>query len=66
MFRFFLSLIMSRHFLKWDSLTEEQRKSLTVATSLDGDNNTVIFVDPIFVDEEYVVIEEKESTWFLV
>jgi len=56
-----------RHFLKWDSLTEEQKKSLKVATSLDGDStNVIIFVDPTFVDEEYVVIEQTDSSWFWV
>merc|ERR1719427_2553632 len=51
-----------RHFLKWDSLTDEQKQSLKVATSLVvGGSRTV------FVDEEYVVIEQTDSsTWFWV
>ena len=53
--------------MKWNSLTEDQKKSLRVATIVDvhGTNN-VDYIQPILVDEEYVLIEKPNCTWFWV
>ena len=61
--------MFSRHFLKWNSLTEVQQKSVKVATTQTvGGSTAVVFVDPFYVDEEYVVIEyeQNDGTWFWV
>jgi len=59
------TFLIFRHFLRWDDLTEDQKESVKVATDVAGE---VVFVDPMFVDEEYVVIELTDTsiTWFWV
>ena len=56
-----------RHFLDWNLLTDDQKKSITVATIVDVDGTQSIeFVHPVFVDKEFVLIEKTESAWFWV
>ena len=46
-----------------------QQKSVKVATTQTvGGSTAVVFVDPFYVDEEYVVIEyeQTDGTWFWV
>ena len=46
-----------------------QKNSLKVATTQTvGGSTAVVFVDPFYVDEEYVVIEyeQTDGTWFWV
>jgi len=61
------TVFIFRHFLKWDSLSEYQKKSISVATivSVDGVDK-IEFIHPSFIDEEYVLIEKTDSTWFWV
>lgn len=61
------SIFIFRHFLKWNSLTEDQKKSFRVATIVDvHGKHTVDFVQPVFIDEKYVLIEKTDCTWFWI
>ena len=56
-----------RHFLDWNLLTDDQKKSITVATIVEVEGTLSIeFGNPVFVDEEFVLIEKTDSAWFLV
>jgi len=58
-----------RHFLHWSNMMESQRRSLMIATTKTvAGAVAVVFADPVFVDEEFVVVEvdETDGCWFMV
>ena len=39
----------------------------SISTKLEnGQNQTIEFVDPIYSDDQFVVVEKKENNWFMV
>jgi len=48
-------------------LTDDQKKSFTVGTIVDVEGTLKVdFMNPVYIDEEFVLIEKSDSAWFLV
>jgi len=62
------TIFIFRHFLHWNCLTDDQKKSFKVATIVNVNGKpTVNFVQPVFVDEKYVLIEKTDCIgWFWI
>ena len=48
------------------SLTNEEIKSLKIAACRDADQENIEFIDPLYVDSDFVVVEQEMFSWFLV
>lgn len=55
-----------RHYLDMPSLTNEEIKSLKIAACRDADQENIEFIDPLYVDSDFVVVEQDMFSWFLV
>ena len=63
----FIIDIFKRHFLDWKAMTVEQQKSILVASaSVKEGSYDVNFIKPLFIDEEYCLIERTSDSWFWV
>ena len=41
-------------------------KKVSLHKVKNGQNNSIEFVDPIYSDDQFVVVEKKENNWFMV
>ena len=55
-----------RHYLHLPSMTSEEIDSLKVAACEDDNQDNFEFVEPLYIDDDFVVVEQKWFAWFLV
>lgn len=55
-----------RHYLHLPSMTRDEVDSLKVAACCDSDQEDIEFIDPLYIDDDFVVVEQKMFAWFLV
>merc|ERR1711915_865265 len=61
------TVLIFRHFLDWNSMTVEQQNSILVASaSMKEGSYDINFIKPLFIDEEYCLIEKTSDSWFWV
>merc|ERR1711915_754617 len=61
------TVFIFRHFLDWNSMTAEHQKSILVASaSVREGSHDVKFIKPLYIDEEYCLIEKTNDSWFWV
>lgn len=47
-------------------MTNEEIDSLKVAACEETDQENIEFIEPLYIDDDFVVVEQKLFTWFLV
>eukprot|EP00092_Neocalanus_flemingeri_P034512 GFUD01037525.1.p1 GENE.GFUD01037525.1~~GFUD01037525.1.p1 ORF type:complete len:465 (+),score=131.62 GFUD01037525.1:91-1395(+) len=55
-----------RHYLHLQSMAPNEINSLKIAACRDTDQEDIEFLDPLYVDEDFVVVEKDNYSWFLV
>ena len=55
-----------RHYLHLPSMTNEEVDSLKVAACDDDNQDNIEFIEPLYIDDDFVVVEQKRFAWFLV
>ena len=55
-----------RHYLHLPSMTSDEIGSLKIAACCDSDQENIEFIDPLYIDDDFVVVEQKMFAWFLV
>ena len=58
--------LLGRHYLHLPSMTNEEIESLRVAACRNADQEDIEFVDPLYIDDDFIVVEQNTFTWFLV
>ena len=62
-----VSIILSyRHYLHLPSMANEEVDSLKVAACDDDNQDNIEFIEPLYIDDDFVVVEQKRFAWFLV
>ena len=47
-------------------MTNDEIESLRVAACRNADQEDIEFVDPLYIDDDFIVVEQNTFTWFLV
>ena len=47
-------------------MTSDEIGSLKIAACCDSDQEDIEFIDPLYIDDDFVVVEQKMFAWFLL